>query len=71
MATVVNNPGTTTADSGSSIGMMIGFLLLVALVVLLFIYGIPALRAGSGGGTSVTPQFNVPGKVDVNVKGNK
>jgi hypothetical protein len=82
MATVVNNPG-TTSDSGSGVGV-IAVVVLVIVALLFFVYGLPALRTGggvpapnnnSGGTTNVNlpedkpdAQINVPDKVDVNVQ---
>lgn len=61
MATVVNNPGTN--DSGSGLGMVLGIIVILAVALLFFVYGLPMLNQSS------TPQVNVPGKVDVNVQG--
>ena len=61
MATIVNNPGTTT-DSGSGMGFVLGVLLLLLVAFLFFVYGLPAISR-----TMSTPQINVPGTVDVNV----
>lgn len=71
MATIVNNPP-STSDSGSSAGMIAGILIAVLLVVLLIMYGLPLLRnaaapqraGGSEGGVNV----QVPDKIDVNVQ---
>lgn len=61
MATIVNNPGTTT-DNGSGTGFVIGLLLLLVVAFLFFVYGLPAIRSSMAG-----PSLNVPGKIDVNV----
>lgn len=59
MATIVNNPG--NGDSGSGMGMIVAVIVLLAVVLLFFVYGLPAIRqAGS-------PQINVPSEIDVNV----
>lgn len=71
MATVVNNPGVTTSDSGTSFGMIMGLLLLAAVIILFFIFGLPILRQTVSNPSVVTPQVNVPGKVDVNVNQKK
>jgi hypothetical protein len=60
MATVVNNPGTTSSSNG--MGFLLGVILLIVFAVLFFLYGLPALTNSVRG-----PQVNVPGKVDVNV----
>ncbi len=63
MATIVNNPAPAPVQqSDSSMGFVLGLVLLVILAVLFFMYGLPAIRRGFG-----TPQVNVPGKIDVNV----
>jgi hypothetical protein len=64
MATAVNNPGADT--SNNAMGMVLGLILLLLIAFLFFAYGLPSLS-----NQSATPQVNVPGKVDVNVKGTK
>lgn len=52
-------------DSGTrnnNLGFIIGAILLLALLYLLFVYGLPAIR------TAATPSISVPEKVDVNVQ---
>jgi hypothetical protein len=61
MATIVNNPGTTTDSSGGA-GFVIGVLLLLFVAFLFFVYGLPAISRSVS-----APSINVPGKVDVNV----
>jgi hypothetical protein len=61
MATVVNNPGTTT-DSGGGMGFLLGVILHIVFAILFFLYGLPYLTQSMQG-----PQVNVPGQVDVNV----
>ena len=57
MATIINTP--TNRDSAdSSLGMILGVIIAIALVVLFFVYGLPALRQGSG---------NQPGGANINV----
>lgn len=69
MATIVNTPAATERDTSSWGGLM-AVVLIIAFIVLMLYYGLPALRsAGTGYGT--TPQINVPGKVDVNVNHTK
>jgi hypothetical protein len=68
MATVVNNPGTTT-DGGSGTNFLVGIILLIAFAALMIFYGIPYIANSIGNaGVSQAPQVNVPDKVDVNVK---
>ncbi len=64
MATVINNPDTST-DRGGNGAMIVGIVLAVILLFMFFYYGLPALR-GNNGGTNV----NVPDRVDLNVNGN-
>ena len=70
MATVVNNPGTST-DGGSGSGFLIGVILLIIFAVIVLFYGLPYLTnsvgGGAGAGTGAAPQVQVPEKVDVNV----
>jgi hypothetical protein len=61
MATIVNNPGTTT-DNSSGMGFVLGILLLLVIAFLFFVYGLPAISRSVSG-----PTLNVPGQVDVNV----
>lgn len=48
-------------DSGSSMGWVIGLILLIVVLWLLFTYGLPAIRSAA------TPQVAIPERVDVNV----
>lgn len=52
MATVINNPG----DNSSGAGIIIGLVVAVVIVALIFIYGIPALRASN---RAAAPSANV------------
>lgn len=63
MTTIVNNPPSSN-DSGGGMGMIIGLAFVVVLVILFFLYGLPAIRQMQSGGV----QINVPSQVDVNVK---
>lgn len=66
MATMVNTTPAAAESDSSSWGGLMAVVLVIAFIVLMLYYGLPALRsAGSGYGTS--PQINVPDKVDVNV----
>lgn len=51
-------------DHGSSEGSnsMWGLIILLIVLVLFFVYGLPALRSMNTG-----PQINVPGQIDVNI----
>lgn len=61
MTTIVNTPAAPVEQSDSSMGMIFGFTVLAAVVVIFFVYGLPAIRSiGS-------PQINIPSKIDVNV----
>ncbi len=66
MATVINNPG-TTSDQSTGIGFLAGVVLLILFVIAFLYYGLPALRRSfSFGGT----QINVPDRVQVDVNQN-
>jgi hypothetical protein len=58
MATVVREE-----SAGSGIGSVLGIILLIAVVLLFFVYGLPLLRGGTGG-----TQLNLPSTVNVNPK---
>jgi hypothetical protein len=60
MATIVNNPGTTT-DTSNNAGTLFAVLLLLALVFALVYYGLPQAR------NVFTPSVSIPDTVDVNV----
>jgi hypothetical protein len=74
MATVINNPAPTTeriervdrSDSSSGLGFVVGLVLLVLLAILLFAYGLPALRNASQD-TTGGANINVPERMDINV----
>jgi hypothetical protein len=65
MATIINNPDSGAGNDSGGMGMIIGAIVLVLILVLFFIYGLPALRGNNG---STGNQINVPDKVDVNVE---
>lgn len=70
MATVINNPASGGSnEGGDGMGFLVGVVLLIIFVVFLFYYGLPAIRSSIGGG--VSPQINVPGKIDININGTK
>lgn len=62
MTTVINTPQPAN-DSSGSMGMIIGFVVLVIFGFFFFVYGLPALRNMRLG----NPQINIPDKIDVNV----
>ena len=62
MATIVNNP--PADNSGGPIMIIIVLIVLLVLGYLGFVYGLPALRQITSGGT----QINIPNQIDVNVK---
>lgn len=61
MATIVNNPtpDRVVETSGSSgVGAVVGVIALILVLILFFVYGLPALRHSNSGGTTninVTP----------------
>jgi hypothetical protein len=63
MPTIINNPPGSPNNDSSSAGLIIGLILIIAVLVLFFVYGLPALRNNASKGTTI----NVPDKVDVNV----
>lgn len=60
MTNIVNTPPAGN-DSGSGVGIILGVLVALIIVVLFFVYGLPALRQGA------SPD-NSSGAIDVNVK---
>lgn len=60
MTTIVNNPAPVN-DSGNSMGMIIGLIVLLVIGYLFIVYGIPAFRQMG------SPQINIPSKIDVNI----
>lgn len=65
MATIVNNPAPN--DSGGGMGFLLGVIILVAVGVLFFIYGLPYLQQLTSGGV----QVNVPKDINVTVQQQK
>lgn len=59
MTTVINNPG-KGEGSDSSVGLIIGLVILLAILGLFFVYALPAIR-----GVGTQPQN---GNVNINVK---
>lgn len=69
MTTVVNNPAPSSNES-SGMGMIIGALVIVAILVLIFFYGMPFFRGTASQNSA--PQndsatIEIPEQVDVNV----
>ncbi len=65
MTTVVNTPGQASNDS-SGMGMIIGVIVLIAVLFLIFFYGMPFFR-GTTSQQNNSPTLEVPEQVDVNV----
>lgn len=65
MATIINNP--PSDNSSGPMGMIIGFVILLVLGYLIYVYGIPAIQQVKVG----TPQINVPSQIDVNINQTK
>lgn len=66
MTTIINTPP-ANKESGGSLGMIIGLVVLAVVVYLFFVYGLPAIQNMQLGAT----QINVPDKIDVNVNQTK
>jgi hypothetical protein len=66
MTTIVNTPP-AQKESGGGLGMIFGFIALIVVVYLFFVYGIPAISQMRLG----TTQINIPSKIDVNVQQTK
>lgn len=66
MATIINNPDSGTSDNASGgAGMLIGAIVLILILIIFFVYGLPAIRGSSTKGNTI----NVPDKVQVDVNG--
>lgn len=65
MATIVNNPAPN--DSGGGMGFLLGVIILVAVGVLFFVYGLPYIQQLTSGGV----QVNVPKDINVTVQQEK
>jgi hypothetical protein len=71
MATVVNNPGTTT-DGGSGSGFLLGVIVLILFSLIMIFYGVPYIARSIGSaGVSQAPQVQVPDKINVDVNQQK
>lgn len=66
MATIVNTTPVAAESDSSSWGGLMAVVLVIAFIVLMLYYGLPALRS-AGGGYGTAPQINTPEKIDVNV----
>lgn len=62
MTTIINTPP-ATKESGGSMGVIIGLIVLVIVAYLFFMFGLPAIRRVQVG----APQINIPSKIDVNI----
>ena len=62
MATYVERTEAAPASSDRGLGFVVGVILLVLALIALFVYGLPYVTGGLGGGT----QVNLPSSVNVN-----
>ncbi len=60
MATVINNPGNGGRED-SGIGMIIGVLVVIVLIVLFFVYGLPAIRNNQTAPNDINVDVDLPG----------
>ena len=58
MATVINNPGGSSENSGA--GVIIGVIVAIILIILFFVYGLPALRGGAAPSNSLDVNVDLP-----------
>ena len=63
MTTIVNNPAPASDNYGS--GFLVGVIVLVVIGLLVWFYGVPAMRGTTD--KAPVPQINVPSQIDVNV----
>ncbi len=66
MVTVVNNPQPTTEGGDNGMGALFAALMILIVVIVFIYFGLPALRS-----SNISPQINVPNKIDVNVNKTK
>jgi hypothetical protein len=59
MATVVNNPPNNNQNNW---GPLLGFALLAIVVILLFVYALPAIRNATQG-----PTITIPDQIDIDI----
>lgn len=62
MATIVNTPA---SDSGNSMALIVGLILLAVMVGLFLMYGFPRLMQSTS--QQMQPSISVPEKIDVNI----
>lgn len=62
MATVINTTPARTSNDESSMGFLLGIILLAVVLFLFFVYGLPLMRQS----TTPAPQINIPGRFDIN-----
>ena len=62
MTTIVNSP---PSSENNNSGIFIGIVVLIILALILFYFGLPAIRQV---GQTSAPQINVPNQIDVNIK---
>ncbi len=60
MATIINNPGEGSSDSGMGVGLVIGILLAILVVVLFIIYALPAIRNNNQEQNSPSIEITLP-----------
>jgi hypothetical protein len=68
MATVINNPSGNSDNSGT--GVIIGVIVAIILIILFFVYGLPALRGGASPSNSLDVNVDLPSGGDVLPGGN-
>lgn len=63
MTVIQNNPGSGDRGNGGS-GFLLGAVLLIAFLIIFFVFGLPTIRGNRGGdGTNL----NIPGRINVDV----
>lgn len=71
MATIINHPNTTDVPRESTgAGVVLGIIIAILFLIVLAVYGVPALRnAGTGAGTpnDTNNGVNVPDRIDLNI----
>ena len=67
MATIVNTPAAAHEDTGSSMSLIIGVLIVLSLIALFFFVGLPAIRSVAAPAVQAPPQISVPDKINVDV----
>ncbi len=59
MATIINNPQDTRTSDDAGVGLIVGALIAIALLVLFFVYGLPALRNQNNAAQTTQPGTNI------------